>query len=169
MEMPASYHTIIQPDRLAKAVVTRLQQTAAELLASDQHPAYIGVAFGLGTLMSLNPVPFLDMMLALLLLRLVPRLPRAPYLAAMATWNNLVMTPVYASMPGVGRLVVGSANLTPPSGASFDLLFSTMLGAVVIAAGLVIVSSVSVTLLTHVLRRQYLPRVTNAALTTRSD
>ncbi len=154
MEMPITFPSIIQREALAKAIIGRLRQTAAALKSAQHHPVHVGVAFGLGTVMSLNPVPVLDMVLALLLLRLVPRLPRAPYLAAMATWNSLVMAPLYASMPGVGRLVIGSARVTTLPGESFGLVLTTLTGGVVIALVLVSASIGAVTLLTHVVRHR---------------
>lgn len=154
MELPAIYRHTLQPDRLLSAVVDRMRGAYTELISSEQRPFYVGVAFGLGTLMSLNPVPVLDMVLAMLLLRLVPRLPRAPYLAAMATWNSFVMAPLYASMPGVGRLVISSASLATPVEAPSGLLLSTLAGGIVIAAALVASSVGAVTLLTHLVRRR---------------
>lgn len=154
MELPATYRNTIQPDRLLSVVVDRLRGVYVELISSQQRPLYIGVAFGLGTLMSLNPVPVLDMVLAMLLLRLVPRLPRAPYMAAMATWNSFVMAPLYASMPGVGRLVMSTAPVAAAVEPSSGLLLSTLAGGVVISVVLVVVSIGAVTLLTHLVRRR---------------
>ncbi len=154
MEMPLTFLTTFRGNRLPQLIVCRMRQTVADLKSAEYQPVHVGIAFGLGTLMSLNPVPVLDMVLALLLLRLMPRLPRAPYLAAMATWNSLVMAPLYASMPGVGRLVINSTLATAPSGDSVGLLVCTIAGGVVIAGILVTASIGAVTLLTHLVRRQ---------------
>lgn len=128
----------------------QLRRTVGELTALNEKPMTLGVAFALGTLMSLNPLPVVDMVLALALLKLVPRLPRAPYLAAMAMWNSLVMAPVYAAMPRVGRLVVGSA----PVATNHDsFIVHTAAGAAILSTLLVMLSFLTATTLIHITRQ----------------
>lgn len=128
---------VAQLGREALAVV---RAHCLEVARTDDPVSALAAAFALGTFVSTIPVPVVDMLLAGLLLRRFQRIPRAPFMAGMALWNNFIMAPIYATTPKVGgyalALLANRTSLVAP-----DLVFTRLAaGYLIIAAGLVMLS-----------------------------
>jgi hypothetical protein len=102
----------------------------------------MATAFAAGTLISTIPVPLVDMAIAAYVMRRFSRLPRAPFFAAMALTNNLVMAPLYASTPKLGGLAIGWMAVHTPVAAPDAFVVRVLVGYVLIAAGLALGSFV---------------------------
>lgn len=117
------------------------------MLDADTPADSTAAAFAAGTLVSTIPVPFLDMALAMLVLRLAgQRLPRLPILAAMALWNNLIMAPLYATTPRIGGFVLTRVPVEMAASPTLDLVLRILVGYIVIALTLTVVGYVAVRL-----------------------
>lgn len=109
-----------------------------DMVEGDTPPATAAAAFAAGTLVSTVPVPFLDVALGALVLRLsAGRLPRLPIVLAMALWNNLVMAPLYLATPRVGTFVLGLIAPDWVTGSGLALLPGILIGYGVIISLLV--------------------------------
>ncbi len=133
--------------RIKQFATTRSQQSLAELrslwreMVSAEAPAVVlATAFAVGTLLSMVPVPVLDMMLAALVMRVLHRLPRGPIVAAMALWNSFVMAPVYATSPKVGGLLIATAATHSSLVVTDAMILKIVIGNLFIAAGLALFS-----------------------------
>ncbi len=117
-----------------------LRQEAAnhwrEMVAAEAPAGDMARAFTAGTLVSTIPVPMVDMAIAAFVMRRFSRLPRAPFFAAMAITNNLVMAPLYASTPKLGALAIGWMALHTPVALPEALALRVLVGYLMIAAGL---------------------------------
>ena len=89
-------------DRIRREALAHWREmTAAEAPAGE-----MATAFAAGTLVSTIPLPLVDMAIAAFIMRRYDKLPRAPFFTALALTNNLVMAPLYASTPKVGRFAL---------------------------------------------------------------
>lgn len=89
--------------------VDELRALWLEMMRSDVPALILAISFAVGTLVSMVPIPVVDMLVAGLVMRALHRLPRGPIVAAMAIWNSVIMAPVYATSPRVGGLVLTTA------------------------------------------------------------
>lgn len=97
-------------ERTVSRIATLRQEAQShwrQMVAAEAPAGEMARAFAAGTLISTIPVPMVDMAIAAYVMRRFSRLPRAPFFAAMALTNNLVMAPLYASTPKVGGLALG--------------------------------------------------------------
>jgi hypothetical protein len=107
-----------------------------EVVSAEAPAGLLATAFAAGLLISTVPVPVFDMALAAYVMRRFSRLPRAPFVAAMAMTNNLVMAPVYATTPKVGGMVLHWLEGHTPVVAPEMVLLRVLVGYVIIAVGL---------------------------------
>jgi len=107
-----------------------------EMAAAEAPAGDMARAFTAGTLVSTIPVPMVDMAIAAFVMRRFSRLPRAPFFAAMALTNNLVMAPLYASTPRVGGYALQWMAGHTPVVAPEAFLVRVLVGYVLIALGL---------------------------------
>ncbi len=107
-----------------------------EMVAAEAPAGDMARAFTAGTLVSTIPVPMVDMAIAAFVMRRFSRLPRAPFFAAMAITNNLVMAPLYAATPKLGTLAIGWMALHTPVALPEALALRVLVGYLMIAAGL---------------------------------
>ena len=107
-----------------------------EMVAAEAPAGEMARAFAAGTLVSTIPVPMVDMAIAAFVMRRFSRLPRAPFFAAMAITNNLVMAPLYASTPRLGGLALGWMAGHTPVALPEALVVRVLVGYLLIAAGL---------------------------------
>jgi hypothetical protein len=125
-------------ERIGRARTEYTTQFQA-MLNDDTPAAETAMAFAAGTLVSTVPVPFLDMALAMLVLRLAGnRLPKLPIMAAMALWNNLIMAPLYATTPRIGGYVLTRVALDMATTPSLDLVLRIVIGYLIIVATLTV-------------------------------
>lgn len=120
-------------------VIAEARHHWREMLTAEAPVGVLAFAFTAGLLISTIPVPVIDMALAGLVLRRFSRLPRAPFFAAMAMTNNLVMAPVYASTPKVGGFALhwlaGRAPVALPEALAVQVLVGYLLIVVGLALG----------------------------------
>lgn len=107
-----------------------------ELATGDTSTGAAAGAFAVGMLVSTIPLPVIDMALATLIMRRFGRLPRAPFVAAMALTNNLVMAPIYASTPKVGGFVMHWLGRHTPLSAPDAVALQVLVGYLTVALGL---------------------------------
>ncbi|MEZ4518056.1 MAG: DUF2062 domain-containing protein [Chloroflexota bacterium] len=146
---------------LKQTAMVKVQEVYAELrvqwlemVRADAPALALAAAFAIGTLVSMVPVPVVDMMLAALVMRLIHRMPRGPVVAAMALWNSFIMAPVYASSPKVGGLLITTAIPQQPS-SSNAILPRIIVGNLAIAVGLALCSFLAAATLFSALRLQH--------------
>lgn len=136
----SSMMTIETSMRKAGEMAQRVRSTARrhwrELVEAEAPVSALAAAFGVGLLVSTIPVPMVDMALAAYIMRRFTRLPRAPFVAAMAMTNSLVMAPLYASTPKVGGAVLHWMAHHTPLAAPEALLIQILVGYLIIALGL---------------------------------
>lgn len=120
-----------QLPELKTRLVGEIRQHWTEMVQAEAPATILALAFTAGLLISTIPVPVIDMALAGLVLRRFSRLPRAPFVAAMAMTNNLVMAPVYASTPKVGgfalHLLAGRLPVALPEAVALQVLVGYLL------------------------------------------
>ncbi len=107
-----------------------------EMVEAEAPAGDMARAFTAGTLVSTIPVPMVDMAIAAFVMRRFSRLPRAPFFAAMALTNNVVMAPLYAATPKLGALAIGWMALHTPVALPEALALRVLVGYLMIAAGL---------------------------------
>jgi hypothetical protein len=122
--------------RLKDKVIAQARQYWTEIASAEAPVGVLAFAFTAGLLISTIPVPMIDMALAGLVLRRFSRLPRAPFLAAMAMTNNLVMAPVYASTPKVGGFALHWLAGRMPVALPEALAVQVLVGYLLIVVGL---------------------------------
>lgn len=125
-----------------------------EMIRADAPVLVLAGAFTVGTLVSMVPIPVVDMLLAGLVMRRLDRLPRGPIVVAMAFWNNLIMAPVYASCPRVGGMVIATTASHSHWQPADAVLLQIVVGSVAIVIGLTLFSFLLATALFTLLRRQ---------------
>jgi hypothetical protein len=149
MQKPESQETEMLNTTMIKETATRrvvratdeLKAQWREMIQAEAPVLVLAAAFAVGTLVSMVPVPVVDMMIAALVMRLMHRLPRGPIMAAMAMWNSFIMAPVYATSPKVGGRVIAEASAH--SVAMPDALaVQVVVGMVLIALGMALASFV---------------------------
>ncbi len=113
-----------------------------EMAESEAPSATLAATFATGTLISTIPVPLVDMALAAFVMRRYSHLPRAPFFAAMALTNNLVMAPLYACTPKVGAFALGWLACHTPMVAPEALVVRILVGYLLIAFSLAAASFV---------------------------
>lgn len=127
-----------------------------QMVRADAPVLALAAAFAIGTLVSMVPVPVIDMMVAALVMRRLQRLPRGPMMAAMALWNSFIMAPLYATSPRVGGAVLAGAASRGHLPVPDTLLPRLVVGNAAIALALVVVSFLLAATFFAVLRRQRL-------------
>lgn len=124
----------------AHAMAGELRGHWQQMIHAEAPVIVLAAAFAVGTLVSMVPVPVIDMMIAALVMRLLHRLPRGPIVAAMALWNSFIMAPLYATSPRVGGVVLDNAASHTHLAVPNTLLPRLVVGNVAIALGLAVVS-----------------------------
>jgi uncharacterized protein (DUF2062 family) len=125
-----------------------------EMIRADAPVLTLAAAFAVGTLVSMVPIPVLDMALAAMVMRLVRGLPRGPIVVAMALWNSVVMAPVYATSPRVGGLLIATMASHSSLQIPDAILLQVLVGTVALAAGMSLGSFLIATTLLSMLRRR---------------
>lgn len=120
--------------------LTDLHALWREMVQSDVPALVLAVAFAVGTLLSMVPIPVVDMLIAGLVMRLLRRLPRGPIVAAMALWNSVIMAPVYATSPRVGGVLLSTAAAHSPLYVPDALLPRLIVGNLAIGVALAVFS-----------------------------
>jgi len=136
-----------QSNQLKQFAMTQIDRARCEVrrhwreMAESEAPsATLAATFATGTLISTIPVPLVDMALAAFVMRRFSHLPRAPFFAAMALTNNLVMAPLYASTPRVGAFALGWLAGHTPVVAPEALVVRILVGYLLVAFSLAVAS-----------------------------
>lgn len=137
-----------------RAAVDELQAHWHEMIRAEAPVLALAIAFTVGTVVSMVPVPVLDMMIAAAVMRLLHRLPRGPFMAAMAMWNSVVMAPVYAASPKVGGLVISTAAVHSSIAIPDMVIVRLAVGTGLIALGMALFSFLLATSVFSALRLQ---------------
>lgn len=93
------------------------------MMQAEMPAADVARGFAVGTFIGLVPVPGLDILLTVIVLRSFKQLERLPLFAAMTIWNNLVAAPLYAAGYRVGDFCLKLApfavieNISPAAAA----------------------------------------------------
>jgi uncharacterized protein (DUF2062 family) len=114
-----------------------------DIVQSEASADGVARAFAVGTFVGLVPIPGLDIVLTILVLRLFKQVERSPLFAAMAVWNNLVAAPFYATGYKVGDACLKLAPTAIAEKAShptFAWLFPFAVGNFIIALVMAIAS-----------------------------
>lgn len=127
--------------RRIKRAIDELKGQWREMVQAEAPVPVLAAAFAVGTLVSMVPVPVVDMMVAALVMRLLHRLPRGPIMTAMAIWNSFIMAPVYATSPKVGGVVIAEASAHSVA-VPDALAVQVVVGMVLIALGMGLASFV---------------------------
>lgn len=121
---------------LIARAVAEVRHHWTEMTSAEAPVGALAFAFTAGLLISTIPVPVIDMALAGLVVRRFSRLPRAPFFAAMAMTNNLVMAPVYASTPKVGGFALHWLSGHAPVALPEALAVQVFVGYLLVTLGL---------------------------------
>lgn len=138
----------------AQSVLAELRSNWQQMIRAEAPVLILAVAFMVGTLVSMVPVPVVDMVVAGLVMRRLQRLPRGPIVAAMALWNSFIMAPLYATSPRVGGAVLSSAAGYSHLAVPDTLLPRLVVGNLTIALVLALASFLLATALFSALRWQ---------------
>lgn len=131
------------------------QQTRAEasaLLHAETSAHAAAYAFALGTFVNLLPIPGLDMLLMILLLRLSKQLQRAPFLLSAGVWNGVIITPLYPLYPRIGAELLAHAPLGLPPSPLLALALQTLIGNLTLTLCLTALSYAAVLAILHARR-----------------
>lgn len=88
-----------------------------KLFSQPGTPHQLGLAFALGTFISILPTPGLNFLIASLMLSKWRHLHKAAMIASLGIWNTLVVAPLYTLSFHLGRWLFGS-SLSGASGVS---------------------------------------------------
>lgn len=146
---------------IRRKLIAHLTRITSDFRAECQHMTrgeakvvVLATAFSVGTLVSMVPIPVLDMMLAALVMRLLHRLPRGPIFAAMAVWNNMVMAPLYATSPRLGGGLISTVSAHSSLRISDAILPRVLIGNAAMACVLVAFSFVCALAVFSIMRFQ---------------
>ncbi|MDX1417395.1 MAG: DUF2062 domain-containing protein [Candidatus Promineifilaceae bacterium] len=149
-----------KPNEIGQWVKSQLQTQARELQQAADSPFFLAAAFALGTLTSFLPVPILDSLLAVGLAAKFARLNKAAIFLARMVWNDLLVVPLYAPGFKLGQWVLASwlseGTGEIPIQPHLLLLFSFILGAMVLAVGAAISGFTAVWVITNAYRSRVL-------------
>lgn len=107
LEQTSSY-PIVSPNQKMQSARRWLHR----FLNQPGTPHDLGMAFAIGTFISVLPTPGLNFVLTTLILARWTRLHRAAMLASLGVWNMAVTTPLYALSMKLGQWLLGSSDVT---------------------------------------------------------